>query len=293
MTWRSLVAAVALGACRADATSPPPAVNHQEDAAALLEALQDQRASAGLEHLDSHPVLSALAEERARSLAARGASAEDVTAVTNLLHRRGYRPWMWREATVCCDVPAAAMARVELQRDLIEGRWEHAAAACADGPHGRLCLVVVALPRLTIERERTAWYSSDREAIRTAVLEAVNQARTRRGLGPLVHDAQLAEAAQRHAEAMASRNFYAHLDPEGRRPSDRARAAGFEYREIAENLAEGQFTAEEVVGRWLDSSDHRRNVLRTSSTHHGLGLATAERDGRVEVYWCQLIGAPR
>lgn len=282
-----------LGACRADATAPPPRNDDQHDATALLAALQQQRMAAGLEELGSHPVLSALAEDRARRLAARGATAEDVTAVTDLLHRRGYRPWMWREATVCCDVPAAAMARVELQRDLIEGRWEHAAAACADGPAGRLCLVLVALPRLTVERERTAWYTTDRDAIQAAVLEAVNRARTRRGLSALAPHPQLAEAAQRHAEAMAANNFYAHVDPEGRRPSDRARAAGFQYREIAENLAEGQFTAEEVVERWLESSDHRRNVLRKTATHHGLGLATAERDGRVEVYWCQMIGAPR
>lgn len=47
------------------------------------------------------------------------------------------------------------------------------------------------------------------------------------------------------------------------------------------------------MSRWLDSSDHRKNVLRAGPTHHGLGVAIGERDGAVEVLWCQLFAAPR
>jgi uncharacterized protein YkwD len=104
-------------------------------------------------------------------------------------------------------------------------------------------------------------------------------------------DPVLANAAQGHAEDLLRRSYYDHRSPEGGTPMSRARAAGFTGRSIAENIAKGLFTPVETVNRWMDSSGHRRNILRRRATLTGLGLAVGP--GELEchdVLWVQLFG---
>src|ERR1700754_3256423 len=55
----------------------------------------------------------------------------------------------------------------------------------------------------------------------------VNGARTSRGLRPLRTDADLGEAARRHAADMVKRGYFAHVSPGGSDLGDRLRRAGF------------------------------------------------------------------
>lgn len=128
----------------------------------------------------------------------------------------------------------------------------------------------------------------DADAVR-AVVTRTNAERHRAGLAPLSVDPQLTEAAERHARNMAKQNRMSHsLD--GRTVADRARAAGYDYRTVGENIAWNQPTAAAVVGDWMSSRGHRRNILGPDFTHIGVAVAT---NSKGEPYWVQVFGRPK
>jgi stress response protein SCP2 len=122
------------------------------------------------------------------------------------------------------------------------------------------------------------------------VVSATNAERARHGLGLLAADPRLAAAAQGHSEDMVRRAFFAHENPDGAQVWDRAVAAGYPYRKVAENIAAGQPTAADVVRGWMDSPGHRANILDGELTQIGVGRAAG---GTYGVYWTQVFGTPR
>ena len=122
------------------------------------------------------------------------------------------------------------------------------------------------------------------------VVDRTNAERVRRGLRALTVDQRLAAAAQAHSADMVQRGFFAHESPDGRQVWDRAVAAGYAYRKVAENIAAGQRSAEEVVRGWMESPGHRANILDGDLTQIGVGRAEG---GSYGVYWTQVFGTPR
>jgi uncharacterized protein YkwD/stress response protein SCP2 len=122
------------------------------------------------------------------------------------------------------------------------------------------------------------------------VILLTNRERGKHGLGQLAANKQLAEAAQMHSADMAVRNFFDHQNPEGAQCWDRAQLVGYRYRKIAENIAAGQRSPEEVVEGWMNSPGHRANILDGELTEIGVGLAAG---GSYGTYWTQVFGTPR
>ncbi|TMR32778.1 CAP domain-containing protein [Nonomuraea zeae] len=110
-------------------------------------------------------------------------------------------------------------------------------------------------------------------AAETAVVKLTNEARAGNGCRPLVHDAKLHLAAERHSADMAANNYFDHDSRDGRSFDQRIKAAGFAFRLAGENIAKGQPTAAAVVRDWLDSPGHRANIMNCSFTHIGVGHA--------------------
>ncbi|MFI2414499.1 CAP domain-containing protein [Streptomyces sp. NPDC018947] len=119
------------------------------------------------------------------------------------------------------------------------------------------------------------------------VVALTNRERARAGLPALTADQRLAAAAQAHSTDMVARDFYAHTDPDGGRPWDRAVAAGAAVGTVGENIACGQRSPAEVVEGWMHSPGHRANILTAGFTRIGVGLAGG---GRAGMYWTQLFG---
>lgn len=121
------------------------------------------------------------------------------------------------------------------------------------------------------------------------VVVATNAERANHGLRPLTVDARLTRAAQAHSDDMVRRAFFAHESPDGSQVWDRARAAGYSYSTIAENIAAGQRTAADVVHGWMHSPGHRANILKPELTQIGVGRALGSEFG---IYWTQVFGTP-
>ncbi len=122
-------------------------------------------------------------------------------------------------------------------------------------------------------------------------LATVNQLRLEHGRAPVRSEDSLDAAAQRHAEDMLRRAYY-HASPEGKTVGDRVRTAGYRGRRgLAENIAKGPFTPDEVVRRWMNSSGHRRNILHRGAAETGFGVAFGENRNGFEVVWVQVFAS--
>lgn len=97
----------------------------------------------------------------------------------------------------------------------------------------------------------------------------INAVRAENGIsGTLVPSASLVAAERSHVGDMLSNRFLGHRGSDGSLPALRARRAGYLRRyksfTVGENLGWGQSTAgtpQSLVGAWLTSPTHRRNIL--------------------------------
>jgi uncharacterized protein YkwD len=108
------------------------------------------------------------------------------------------------------------------------------------------------------------------------VFEEVNRVRRAQGLEPLEWNEMLAEEAQRQAQNMAARRFFAHRDPVRGDIGERLNASHIRWVDCAENLFRERGYNDPVaaaVRGWLESPGHRRNMLDKVMTQTGVGIA--------------------
>ena len=121
------------------------------------------------------------------------------------------------------------------------------------------------------------------------MLDLVNTQRQQNGASPLVIDADCMTAATAHTNDQASHLFMGHIGSDGSTVGDRLTATGFKWNFVAENVAEGQKTVEDVMTAWMNSPGHRENILNPDYTRFGYDEATGS-DGNN--YWTQVFGNP-
>ncbi len=103
------------------------------------------------------------------------------------------------------------------------------------------------------------------------LLVMTNQKRQENGLPPLSMDTSLAQAAQKKADDMFAKNYWAHIAPDGTTPWYFIRSSGYEYVYAGENLARGYTTSSDVISAWMASPSHRENML--SPNYKEIGFA--------------------
>jgi uncharacterized protein YkwD len=121
-----------------------------------------------------------------------------------------------------------------------------------------------------------------------AAVAEVNAFRARHGLGPLVLDARLSQAASMQSNTQARRSWIGHRGSDGSKPRDRAVRAGYRPRIVAENVASGQKSFSDVMRNWEKSAGHRKNLLRPDVRAAGVAMAKNE-SGRA--YWTLVLGS--
>ncbi len=109
---------------------------------------------------------------------------------------------------------------------------------------------------------------------------------------PVTLSGTLSGVAFGHASDMAEHNYFEHQDLQGKSPSDRVRATGYQEKLVGENIAYGPKTVDEVVQGWLDSPGHCENIMDPRFAEMGVGYA-ASRDSKHALYWVQVLAEPR
>lgn len=121
------------------------------------------------------------------------------------------------------------------------------------------------------------------------LLRLVNAERQRVNAPPLVLNANLAIAAQRHSQDMATHRRMSHTGSDGSTMQSRIEATQYNWSTIGENVAMGQPTAAAVITAWMNSPGHRRNILNPAFTELGVGYA----QGGGRPYWTQVFARPQ
>lgn len=114
--------------------------------------------------------------------------------------------------------------------------------------------------------------SGDVTAAEQQAVNLLNADRQANGLPSLAVDARLTTIARNHAQDMIDRNFFSHNNPDGQTPFDRMKQAGISYRSAGENIAE-QPSVQAAETAFMNSSGHRANILNSSYTNVGIGVA--------------------
>jgi uncharacterized protein YkwD len=79
-----------------------------------------------------------------------------------------------------------------------------------------------------------------------------------------------------------------HTGGDGSSVGQRITRAGYRWRSVAENVAAGFTSAQSVFNGWMNSPDHRANIL-SQQVHMGVGTATG---GDGVMYWTQEFATP-
>jgi len=125
------------------------------------------------------------------------------------------------------------------------------------------------------------------------VATAINNYRTQNTLGEYTINAQLAQAAQAHANDMACNQLFGHKGSDGSTPQTRVAATGSTASRVTENVygSYPPLNPTQVVTWWkLDTTDpnHNKNLISTEYTEIGVGYAFFNNYG----YYVVVFAAP-
>ncbi|WP_128478600.1 CAP domain-containing protein [Halorussus pelagicus] len=155
----------------------------------------------------------------------------------------------------------------------------------------------------------------NRTQIEYLVHEEINERRQDRGLQPLKFNPHLRNIARNHSRDMGEQGYFSHTSPDGDSMEDRYEEYGYmcevpmsgnRYATGAENIAytyanenvlrdngESVYYSNEkelargLVNQWMNSTGHRKNILRDYWQKEGIGVYIIEVDGKTRVYATQ------
>jgi len=104
------------------------------------------------------------------------------------------------------------------------------------------------------------------------LLDGTNAQRQNNSEAALAINVELDSAAQAKANDMAARDYWSHNTPDGKTPWTFIAAAGYDYQTAGENLAYGFDTSADTITAWMNSPEHRANILNVSFKDVGFGI---------------------
>lgn len=125
-----------------------------------------------------------------------------------------------------------------------------------------------------------------------ALVDETNQARTTDNLGTLTVNSLLTAAAQAKANDMVANDYFAHTSPQGVTPWDWFAKVGYEFSYAGENLAVNFTDSQDVTTAWMNSPEHRANILNGTFTEIGIATAQGTYEGKSAIYVVQEFGTP-
>lgn len=137
--------------------------------------------------------------------------------------------------------------------------------------------------------ENTQDYTDNSNAVQTdeilndyQILELINEARKTNGLPALEIDSLLDSVAQNKAQDMVDLNYFSHSSPTYGSPFEMMQNAGVTYINAGENIA-GNSSIESAISSFLESSEHKKNILSNAYNYIGIGVSKSDTYGYIIV----------
>lgn len=134
-----------------------------------------------------------------------------------------------------------------------------------------------------------AYHISAREAaaIPERVLNTINGLRAQSGLGPLVNDPSLAQAAMAHSRDMSAQNRAWHFGSDGSSPLDRVKRAGYAGPLVGEDISETYENDMATLNAWMQTRETRDMIMDPAARAIGLGGFPEPSN---KLWWTIVIG---
>ena len=195
--------------------------------------------------------------------------------------------------------PKGATMRITIHRVLVLGMLP---LGC-DLEDGEPLPAAVSLPNHGYCDAARSWPDDDDDR-EQALLERINEhrstgadcgARGRFGpANPLVLAGAPWCAARNQAAQMAANDAVSPADPEGQRPADRLRLAGYTFAVADEVLGAGELDPYEVVDElWMTREGSCAALMANEYVHAGVGWASPAQDVTFDAYFAVTVARPR
>jgi uncharacterized protein YkwD len=124
------------------------------------------------------------------------------------------------------------------------------------------------------------------------LLDDTNDERVKNHVALLNLDEDLNQAALLKAKDMFKRNYWAHNAPDGTSPWHWFREVNYRYDFAGENLAKGFTSAEGVVTAWMNSPEHRENLLNENYDDVGFAVVAGTLNNQKTTLVVAMYGSP-
>nr|WP_246570039.1 CAP-associated domain-containing protein [Lentibacillus saliphilus] len=128
-----------------------------------------------------------------------------------------------------------------------------------------------------LEKQKKSFYPDPSDALQKGfeyqLFDLTNAARVVHGLKPLSWGENALKTARDHSIDMAQNSYFSHQNLEGQSPFDRMKEDGISYRMAGENLAAGQSSSIFAHEGLMNSSGHRKNILKEDFNTLAIGVA--------------------
>jgi hypothetical protein len=125
-----------------------------------------------------------------------------------------------------------------------------------------------------------------------ALVDETNQNRVQNNLPALQVNPLLQAAAQEKANDMATKGYFAHTSPQGLTPWYWFENVGYSFDYAGENLAVNFSDSQDVTNAWMNSTEHRENILSPDFTQIGIATAQGIYNGQEATYVVEEFGTP-
>ena len=103
----------------------------------------------------------------------------------------------------------------------------------------------------------------------------------------------LTQAAAAHSQDMATNNFFSHTGSNGSTMAQRVTATGYDWSSLAENIAAGQTSIQQVVDGWMASPGHCANIMNANYQQVGVACVPGTAGSTYSSYWTMNLARPR
>ena len=161
-----------------------------------------------------------------------------------------------------------------------------------------LVLAVLAIAAIVVPNAATAASPVDEatlSSMESAMVSALNQDRTDRGLVPVRVDARLMAIARARSDDMVAKDYFSHTQPDGRNVFNILTAQHITWYNAGEIIAWNNYPMDSTVSaanhQWLDSPGHYAIVTSTDYNYVGVGIAIDPDTGK-KVYTAVYLKGP-
>jgi uncharacterized protein YkwD len=163
-----------------------------------------------------------------------------------------------------------------------------------------LASCAVSEERRMVIKENRYYQCEPSPTIKKKMLKLINQLRTssrRCGnktfppAGMVRWNERLAVAAMDQARDMAMGDMLSHTGSDGSSVGGRVEKKGYDWQNVAENIAAGRQTSEEVVSLWVGSPGHCANLMKREIREIG-AACSRNPETRYGTYWTLVMAAP-